>query len=293
MMAFRKSLVCLLGSMLGLAGTGCIVVSSSGLSFGCSRAKVWTDPVTEEVAFDGAGLSELEVRTHNGTITFDGQPSGSTGGIVTVTMKAGGRSPEDAEVAFEAIDVIVERVGEDAQRIGWKWRGMKRPSWAARVSFDIKAPGQLSLNSKTHNGAVTISGVTGDLRAETHNGPVNVEARDGKLYAKTHNGRIVASYTGSDITLVTHNGAVTADLNQCETVAGDITTHNGGVEVVVGNDTSTTLDCRTHNGSIEVDVPIKQSKMTKRRLTGTIGSGDGNLNVTTHNGSVRIRPSAG
>jgi hypothetical protein len=245
------------------------------------------------VAFDSAGLSELEVRTHNGTITFDGQPSGSTGGMVMVTKKAGGRNSEDADAAFNAIEVFVERVGEDTQRIGWKWRGIKRPAWSARVSFDIKAPGQLSLTAKTHNGAVTIMGVTGDVRAETHNGPVNVNSRDGELYAETHNGRITATYSGSDITLTTHNGTITADLNQCETVAGDITTHNGGVQVVVGNDTSTTLDCRTHNGSIEVDVPIKQSKMSKRRLTGTIGSGDGNLNVTTHNGSVRIRPSAG
>jgi len=293
MMAIRRSFVCLLGSMLGLAGTGCIVVSSSGLGFGCSRTKVWTEPVTEEVAFDGAGLSALEVHTHNGTITFDGQPSGSTGGIVTVTKKAGGGSPEDAEAAFEAIDVTVERVGADTQRIGWKWRGIKRPTWSARVSFEVKAPGQLSVNSKTHNGAVTISGVTGDVHAETHNGPVNVDSRNGKLYAKTHNGKITTAYTGSDITLTSHNGRITADLNQCQKVAGDITTHNGGVEVLVGNATSTTLDCKTHNGSVKASVPIQQGTATKRRLTGTIGSGDGNLNVTTHNGSVRIRPSTG
>lgn len=292
-MTIRRSIICLLGTLLGVGGSGCVVVVGGGWCVGCSRATTWTEPATEQIAFDGAGLSNIDVRTHNGKITFNGQSGGSNESSVIVTKKGGGLTPDAAQAAFDAIEVYVERTGGDTQRIGWKWRGFKRPTWSARVSFEVTAPGQTNLMTETHNGAVTITGAVGDVHAETHNGPLNIEAGAGKLYAETHNGKIVATYSGRDITLATHNGAVSVDLADCVSVAGDISTHNGGVEIIVGEKTSTVLDCRTHNGSIRAGVEIRGRKVSRRRLTGTIGTGNGRLTVTTHNGSVRIRNAAG
>lgn len=291
-MATRARLVCLSAvGVLLVSSTGCIVIGMGGWPFGGSS--VWTESTTGQIPIDTADLKALEVRTHNGSITFDAQPAGTTEAYVTVTKKAGGRTHADAEAAFESLEVYVKPAGSGTQRIGWKWKGIKRSNWGAHVSFEIKAPGDLRFDGETHNGSVDIEGIIGEVRLVTHNGPVTVESANGKLYAETHNGKVVAAYTGDEVTLLTHNGSISADLAQCAAVNGSITTHNGSVEVVVGENASANLECRTHNGAIKCDAPLDDFELSRRTLTGTIGSGEGNLDVTTHNGSVRIKKTTG
>ena len=42
-------------------------------------------------------------------------------------------------------------------------------------------------------------------------------------------------------------------------------------------------------GQCEVFNGLPESEINRRRLTGTIGTGEGRLSLTTHNGSVRIK----
>lgn len=283
MISRQRPAFVLLGAV-SLMASGCIVVG-----VGWSGPISWTASATEERPIDTAGLSALEVRTRNGSVTLAGQPAGTADASVTITKKAGGLTPADAEEALDAIEVFVERVGAGTQRMGWRWRGLKHPTWRAQVSFEIRAPGEINFRGETHNGPVIVSGLVGDVWIETHNGRVEVQSGAGKLYAETHNGRINATYAGDDITLVTHNGSVTADLTECAVIDGRITTHNGGVEVAVGEGASVKLTCHTHNGSIRCNAPLNDSHIERHRLTGRIGSGEGDLSVTTHNGGVRIR----
>lgn len=284
-MNMRNRLITLVGGLALFVNSGCIVIGVRGWA----GPSVWTEVVVEERAFDTAELTGIEVRTHNGSVTFAGQPDGSTDGQVTITKKAGGLTLADAENALQAIDVYVEPVGAGDQRIGWRWKGIKHATWRAQVSFDIQAPGQIRFEGETHNGSISVHGVVGDVRVETHNGRVDVESSSGRLYAETHNGRINTKYVGEDITLVTHNGRVVADLSKCAAIDGHITSHNGGIEVTVGAATSARLHCSAHNGAIRCNVPLDDSYFARRRLTGTIGTGKGDLVVTTHNGGVRIK----
>jgi DUF4097 and DUF4098 domain-containing protein YvlB len=127
----------------------------------------------------------------------------------------------------------------------------------------------------------------------THNGSVQAKARGGKLWAETHNGRIEATYAGGDIKLLTHNGRIVASLDGCEKVQGSITTHNGGVDVGLGETTAAELEARTQNGAINCDVPLNAARASHGTFSGTIGQGGGKLDVTTHNGSIRIKQVAG
>ncbi len=289
-MSTRSRLTCLIvAGLLPFSAAGCIVIGGHGWW----GPTVWTESTTEKLPIDTTDLHALEVRTHNGPISFKARAAEATEASVTVTKKAGGLTQTDAEAALEAIEVYVEPAGGGTQRIGWRWKGLKHGTWRAQVGFDIKAPGNLQLDAKTHNGAITIEGVTGDVKAVTHNGRIGVDSRDGKLYARTHNGRVAATYAGDDVTLVSHNGQVVADLSRCGVLNGDITTHNGGVEVVVGEKASATLKCQTYNGSVRCAVPLSNSHASRRRLTGSIGNGEGNLDLTTHNGSIRIKKTAG
>ena len=281
-----RKLICPLIVLLLLPLAGCVVVVGTA---SCSGPTIWTDPVVEERSIDVASLTGLEIRTHKGSITFEAQPAGSATGRVTVTKKGGGMTPSDAEEALEAMDVFIEPPGDGTQRIGWRWNGIKDSTWRAKVSFDVHAPGNIDLAGNTHNGHIKINNVVGDVRATSHNGRINVKSSNGKLYAKTHNGRITAAYVGDDVTLLTHNGKVVADLDGCTAIDGRISAHNGNVEVVLSEQTSTFLKCRTSRGKIRCNVPLNDIEITRHKLTGAVGKGEGNLDVTTHNGSIRIK----
>jgi hypothetical protein len=252
-----------------------------------AEPRVWIEQ-TRELSFQTAGLTALEVRTHNGAINFESQPQPQDEATVTVTKKASGDTQEQAERVMEAIDVFSQREANGTHRLGWKWAVAKHPGWRATVSFEIHAPGNLHFDGETHNGAVTVEGVTGNVRAVTHNGGIEVDSKGEKLHGETHNGAIAVSFVGSDLKLVTHNGGVQADLGACGAVRGTIETHNGQVDLVVGNNTSVDLNCETHNGSIRCDAPLQAGKVSRKRLTGRIGAGGGRLDISTHNGSVRI-----
>lgn len=292
-MSARFRLACLSSiGLLSLLSGGCIVIGGSGWGWFGSPA-VWTEQTTETFTVDRAGIRTLDVTTHNGAITFEGRGNDVPEIVVTATKKAGGATIADAEAALAAIDVYAKPSGGDTYRVGWKWKGVRHAFWRGQVSFEIQGPGDLVFDGRTHNGSIEIEGAGNDVHTVTHNGSVDVEAQGGELYAETHNGSITAIYTGDDVTLLTHNGRVVADLNKCGPISGSITTNNGRVEVLVGENTSTELKCRTHNGSIKCNVPVDNCEITKHRLTGTIGSGDGDLEVTTHNGSVHIRKTTG
>jgi DUF4097 and DUF4098 domain-containing protein YvlB len=67
-------------------------------------------------------------------------------------------------------------------------------------------------------------------------------------------------------------------------------THNGSVSLTTPPNFSAKVDVSTNNGSINTDLPITVTgKITKKKLTGTLGTGEGELYLETHNGSIKIK----
>jgi hypothetical protein len=284
---WRKTMTTVCGLLLSLASSGCIVVIADVDGWEeHSRAKVTN---TEERTFETTGVGGLDVETHNGSVTFNGQ-SGEGAGQVTITKIARGSDQEEAQAAMDAIEVYVEPKG-DAVQLGWRWKNHKKRNWSADVNFDIKAPGRMHLDVETHNGEIKVAGVTGDVDIETHNGEINVNAAGKSLEAESHNGEINAVFAGTSIDLSSHNGEVTADLSRCAQVTGSVTSHNGAVQVSVGTGTSASLEARSSNGGIDCEAPLTDMKKSRRSLDGTLGSGGGKLEIETHNGAIAIKGS--
>ena len=275
----------LLGAVL--LTTGCISINGHGWHWGKS---VWTEEVQERIALDTADLEKLQVKTHNGFVHFTAD-SGEA--YVLVTKKAAGWTADEAQKAMEALEVYVEPAGAGTQKIGYRWKGIKSPSWNASVSFDIHASGGIDLAGQTHNGQVKVVGLEGDLEFTTHNGGIEASTSGEVMRVRTHNGGIKATFAGKELDLKTHNGNVTTDLTASATVEGKVKTHNGDVEILVGESTSLNLDCRTHIGEIRCTAPLESVETTRRSLHGILGSGEGNLAIQTHNGSVRVKNNAG
>jgi hypothetical protein len=275
---------------------GVCVIGSALAGDGDKRSKyggktVWAESV-KTLNLDAAGLEAVAVKTHNGAINYDGNTDGASQIEITVTMKGGGPDEATAEEALAAIDVFAELDNGTAD-IGWRWSTKKEKKWRAQVSFDIQGPATVDLNARTHNGTINAQNLDGAVTVEAHNGKITVASGGGKLDVETHNGEINADYDGDEVRLKTHNGRIAADLTRCGAVTGDLETHNGEVVITVGDATSTDLTCNVHNGAISDDAALQNVKKSKRRLTATIGSGDGSLAVKAHNGSVRIKRAEG
>jgi hypothetical protein len=144
----------------------------------------------------------------------------------------------------------------------------------------------------THNGAIKIANITGNIDSTTHNGKITAEKICGSTKLETHNGSVVCEEFSGETHLKTHNGSVKLCYSKTAPAACNISavTHNGGIDFTSGPNLSAEIDVSTHNGSIKTELPIKVvGEVSKNKLTGTIGTGEGKLHLETHNGSIQIK----
>ena len=227
-------------------------------------------------------------QTHNGSITTNGADVADCNVVATITARAA--TEEEAQELAEQVEISLEPSGDTLTA------KIKKPirlvNKSVAVSLDITVPDQTNLELVTHNGAVSIADITGDVRATTHNGKVTTERVSGSTVLITHNGSITVRQASGDANLKTHNGSVKAFYAESASPVSNISivTSNGSIELEAPPDLSARIEASTHNGSINTDLPITLTgKVSKSRLVGTIGSGEGSLRLETHNGSIRIR----
>ena len=89
----------------------------------------------------------------------------------------------------------------------------------------------------------------------------------------------------------TEDGAVTATLTTLAPTV-EVRTVDGDVELQLPAGASVRLDLRTDDGPIDVEAPGSDLTRADRRLTGTVGAGEGELRVETEDGSVDVKFSA-
>ncbi len=218
----------------------------------------------------------VEIRGVNGSI----QATGTSGEQVEVVATRRGRrnDPDSVQIkAFEhdgGVTVCALYPSTDVSRpneclAGGKGR-MNVKNNDVNVEFVVKVPAGVRLHARTVNGAVDASGLSGDADAETVNGSVKVET-SGVARAQTVNGSVQATMGRADWS---------SDL--------EFKTVNGSIRVTLPASASTTVEAETVNGRIDSGFEVRDSTVTKRRLTGTIGGGGRGLTLETVNGSIHI-----
>jgi hypothetical protein len=140
------------------------------------------------------------------------------------------------------------------------------------VDFTVRVPAGVQFAGRTVNGGIDAANLSGDVEASTVNGSIHV-ATSGHAQATTVNGSIVAAM-----------GRATW------TDRLDFTTVNGGITLDLPANLSTEVRASTVNGDIETDFPLTVTgRLGPRSLHGTIGSGGRQLELSTVNGSIRLR----
>jgi hypothetical protein len=141
-----------------------------------------------------------------------------------------------------------------------------------KVDFVVRVPRGTNFAGRSVNGAVTVTGLTGDVKAHTVNGDVRVTTT-GLAEATTVNGSINA----------TMGRANWDDVLAFETV-------NGGIIIELPEQLDAEVHASTVNGSISTDYPLTiRGRFGPKRLSGTVGRGGRELMLDTVNGSIEIR----
>jgi DUF4097 and DUF4098 domain-containing protein YvlB len=232
--------------------------------------------------------SIFEAKTHNGYIKVAGSDVADCNITATITARAS--TEEEAQKLAEQTTVRLVPFGN---RLTAR---IEKPTFlmnqSVGVSLDVQVPNKTSLELTTHNGSVEIKDIDGKLNGTTHNGQITAERVLGTTKLHTHNGSVTCKEVSGDTQLKTHNGGVKVYYSKSAPSICDISliTYNGGIELETPDDFSGQVDMATHNGSIRTDLPITVvGKISKRKITGKIGSGDGKLHLETHNGSIRVQ----
>lgn len=238
----------------------CLLVSCENYRFVAKSAEEFRVPASE--------LAQLVCTTHNGKIEIEGT-EGVDEVVVQAFLSARGPTPEEAEQNLQMLRVTREvragRLELDLEHPD-PWWGVS-PS----VAFIIQAPPHLSGRLLTHNGAIVVNGMRGELIGETHNGNVVVVGDFDQLRLTTHNGSIRAEVVGEG------------------PVDGKLETHNGSVTVALDDTRSTRIVANTHNGAVRATREMQSVEKGRNWLVAESGTGEGRLEVETHNGSVTVR----
>jgi hypothetical protein len=232
--------------------------------------------------------SLFEAQTHNGYITITGTDVADCNLTATITARA--NTEENAQKLAEEVEVKLISSGNKLTA------KIEKPELARGesicVSLDVTVPNQTNADLTTHNGALKIKNLTGQLNGTTHNGEVTAEKISGTANLKTHNGSVICEEVSGDIKLRTHNGSAEAFYSTAAPPVCNVSivTHNGSVSLTAPPNFSAKVNASTHNGSINTDLPITVTgEISKRKLTGTIGTGEGELYLETHNSSINIK----
>jgi hypothetical protein len=220
-------------------------------------------------------IRELTMRTRGDQLLIDVGANGSIqvegyqGDAVRVTARVLTRGRNDAAARELAQSVEIRTTDGELRATGPRTTG--RNSWS--VSVRVQVPMGSGIDARTTNGSVTVRGTHAAAQARTTNGSITLDDVAGRVDVRTTNGTIRAAISAA---------ADTPDGVQLRTT-------NGAVHLALPERTSARLELSTTNGSITTDLPVTvQGSVSRRRLSGVLGSGGPEIRVSTTNGSIRI-----
>jgi hypothetical protein len=139
------------------------------------------------------------------------------------------------------------------------------------VRFVVRVPAGVTFVGRTVNGEVEANRLNGDVDLHTVNGSVT--------FSTTGSGRAE-----------TVNGSIRGDMGRADwSDTNSFNTVNGSIILRLPDSLSTEVRASTVNGDITSDFTMSTSRVSRRRLEGTIGGGGRTLALESVNGSISLK----
>ena len=149
----------------------------------------------------------------------------------------------------------------------------------AGVDYTLTVPRGATLDEiKLINGELTISGVSGEVRASSVNGRVSASDLAGRTKLSTVNGRLAAQFASVPGGTSLHLSSV-----------------NGGIELTLPPDARAEVEASTVHGGISNDFGLRtiHHQYVGHSLHGELGGGGTSIRLSNVNGRIEIRSSSG
>lgn len=141
-----------------------------------------------------------------------------------------------------------------------------------KVDVALRVPAGVNFNGRTVNGEIVARSLASNVVLSTVNGSITIST-SGYARAKTVNGEIAATL---------------GDTNWPDKL--EFNTVNGGITLDLPPNISAEVKADTFNGAISSDFPLAVvNRVSRKHLSGTIGSGGRELILKTLNGSINLR----
>lgn len=153
----------------------------------------------------------------------------------------------------------------------WNWGSHNNP---ASVEYTLTVPRTANLDEiKLINGALDVTGVSGEVRASCINGRLEAHDLSGRAKLSTINGRLDARFaqlSGQDV-----------ELNSV----------NGSLELTIPSDSNAEVEASTVSGGINNDfgLRVNHHRFVGHDLRGELGKGGSHIRLSDVNGRIEIR----
>lgn len=279
-----------LGSLIGLG----LMVSGCYSSALCLRQAMTECKVEKSVCADFVAGSKLVIRDCQGAVRISTGEVTDCRAAATVFVHA--PTKREAQEIAEQVQLAAEP-NEGMLIITIKKPPMPRDHRFVSADLDVVIPRQAQVDCETDFGRITLVGIEGDIKAATQWGRVVCENTKGSLDLETQWGRIIGREIVSDHLVVrSQKGAIDiscAAACPAEMVA-DVSTQWGKVRFKAPPRYQGVVEAESELGSVKLDTPVDVRGTTEKtllhgRVSGRIGSGQGNLRLSTNLGSVIMR----
>ena len=149
-----------------------------------------------------------------------------------------------------------------------------RNGFGHEIKWTVRVPKGVTVDLRTSNGGVELTGLDGDVRARSTNGGI-------KGY----------DLRASNVDAAVTNGGVEIELARAPTTGSiDLESVNGGISLALPADSKADISARCVNGGISViDLPVDViGDQNRRRLEGKLNGGGARVTLETTNGGVKI-----
>jgi hypothetical protein len=149
--------------------------------------------------------------------------------------------------------------------------------------------GHIELN--TGDGGINVDGLKGESRLHTGDGSVDLLNIDGKLQAASGDGSIHVEGRFDSLDISSGDGSVSARVARGSRMSSPwkVRTKDGSVRLALPPDLQANLDVSTRDGHIASDLPVTvHGDIGRSQVQGTLNGGGPLLTVHTGDGAIRL-----
>ncbi len=266
-----------------IAVSGCIIIQTG------NRIPLAKHERTVRLSEPMTAGSLFSARSHDGHITLIGEDTTDCNVTATIVTRAG--SETKAKQISEQTNPSLERTG-DGLIVKVK---KPLPLWINQcvdVHFDVRVPINSNLKLATKDGDITVENINGIIDVKTGDGTIILSQVSRQIKARSFDGSIKIRENTGDVDVKTFDGKITVIYSEEAGNVCDISlvTNDGTIELDTPENFSAKADISANDGFIQSDLPIEiAGKFNRKKIKGTIGTGQGKLYIRSGDGTIRIK----